>query len=419
MRNRIRLWGVIALIAVIGFTMTACGDDLDVDDNSTGNQTDNPIGSQTEEPQECDCIETLHPYSSPCACPAVGTSACNCTRAEPETLTVTFDADNGTAAAVLTVTEGDTLTRPENPTKSEYGFEYWYNTATNMAWDFNVPITANITLKAKWFYQSLYMEMVYVGGGAFEMGDDYSEDFEFPAHNVTLTGFYIGKYEVTQKEWETVMGWVDTSPSIGEGDNYPVYDIYWYDTLEFCNRLSILEGLSPAYIIKGKTNPDEWGAFYDDWETWEAWDNVSVVYGSNGYRLPTEAQWEYAAKGGPLANKPYYTYSGSNNANEVANISGSLMQVGSKNPNQLGLYDMSGNVFEWCWDWYDEEYYWDVQFDPMPNPSGPFSGSDRVMRGGSYRAAQYAPSVKRLSEEPDECHDTTGFRIARPTSAAQ
>jgi formylglycine-generating enzyme required for sulfatase activity len=323
--------------------------------------------------------------------------------------------DGVTAHTHQQVTEGGTVTKPVDPTRDDgYGFEYWFNTATNIEWNFNTAVTANITLKAKWSYQSLYVQMVYVGGGSFEMGDDDSDGDESPAHTVTLTGFYIGKYEITQKEWETVMDWVDASPSTGEGDNYPVYNIFWYDTLEFCNRLSILEGLSPAYSIRGTTDPDEWGAFYDDWETWEAWDNVYVVYGSNGYRLPTEAQWEYAAKGGPLASKPYYTYSGSNNANEVANIGGSLMEVGSKNPNQLGLYDMSGNVFEWCWDWYDEEYYWDIRFDPMPNPPGPFSGSDRVMRGGSYRAALYARSVKRLSEEPDEYHDSVGFRIARP-----
>jgi formylglycine-generating enzyme required for sulfatase activity len=254
--------------------------------------------------------------------------------------------------------------------------------------------------------------MVYVGGGTFEMGDDHGEGDETPAHNVTLTGFYIGKYEVTQKEWETVMGWVYASPSTGEGDNYPVYDICWYETLEFCNRLSILEGLSPAYSIRGTTDPDGWGDYNYNWD---AWDNVYVVYGSNGYRLPTEAQWEYAAKGGPLASKPYYTYSGSNNANEVANIGGSLMPVGSKNANQLGLYDMSGNVFEWCWDWYDDEHYSEAQFDPMPNPSGPFNGSDRVMRGGSYFAQlKFARSVKRLSHLPEEWETSVGFRIARP-----
>jgi len=408
MRNRIRLWeamrsiAVVALVAIIGFTMTACGDD---------NPNNSVDGSQTEELPECDCIDTVHPYSSPCACPAEGTSACNCTTAEPQILTVTFDADDGSAVTTIDVTEGGKAIKPPDPEKDEYGFEYWYNVATNLEWNFNTAVTANITLKAKWFHQSLYMEMVYVGGGTFEMGDDNGDD-EYPAHNVTLTGFYIGKYEITQKQWETVMGWVYAYPSTGEGDNYPVYDICWYETLEFCNRLSILEGLNPAYIIKGETNPDEWGDYYEDWEAWE---NVSVVYGSNGYRLPTEAQWEYAAKGGHLASKPYYTYSGSNNANEVANVGGSLMPVGSKNPNQLGLYDMSGNVFEWCWDWYDDEYYWEAYLTPMPNPSGPFSGEDlRVIRGGSYRASKYAPSIERLGWIIDEWEDSIGFRVARP-----
>ena len=178
-------------------------------------------------------------------------------------------------------------------------------------------------------------KMIYVEGGTFQMGSTNGGSSEQPIHTVTVSSFLIGKYEVTQKEWQEVMGY---NPSYSEGDNRPVEKVSWYDAVEFCNKLSEKEGLTPAYTING----------FD----------VSCNWSANGYRLPTEAEWEYAAKGGKKSKN--YKYSGSDNIDDVAwydaNSDGRSHDVGTKAPNELGIYDMSGNVWEMCWDSFDNSY---------------------------------------------------------------
>ncbi len=204
----------------------------------------------------------------------------------------------------------------------------------------------------------LNMEMIFVQGGLFVMGCTEEQDLdcyenEYYPHNVTLNHFYIGKFEVTQAQWRTVMGESSplSSPSFFRGcDNCPVESISWNEAREFLEKLS---------AMTGKT-----------------------------YRFPTEAEWEYAARGGvegTLNNSQTYKYAGSDNINDVAwyrNNSGSRPQpVGSKEPNGLGIYDMSGNVWEWCSDWYG------VYGICETNPQGPESGTDKVLRGGSWRSS--------------------------------
>ena len=194
---------------------------------------------------------------------------------------------------------------------------------------------------------------VLVEGGTFTMGS--TEAGETPQHQVTVSSFYMSKYEVTRKNWQEVMG----RRSNPTGDNLPVI-VSWYDAIEYCNKLSLKEGLTPCYRGSG--------------------DNIMCDWNANGYRLPTEAEWEYAAKGG---NKDFliYLYSGSNNPSTVAwyadNSNKEIKPVGTKQPNSLGIYDMSGNVAEWCWDWY-RNYFGFSQ----TNPRGPDSGYNRVVRGG-------------------------------------
>jgi formylglycine-generating enzyme required for sulfatase activity len=232
---------------------------------------------------------------------------------------------------------------------------------------------------------------VRVEGGTFRMGSaNGGDDDERPVHTVTLTSFYMGKYEVTQKEWVEIMG---ANPSHFKGDTLPVEQVSWHDAIEYCNKRSLREGLTPAYRGSG--------------------DSVTCDLSASGYRLPTEAEWEYAAKGG--ANGAYltYEYAGSNSVDGVGWYNGNSSRrthpAGQKQPNDLGLYDMSGNVWEWCWDWYGN-YPGGSQTDPV----GPASGSRRVLRGGSWEnSAPLLRSAHRGGDTPKNRYGIYGFRLVR------
>jgi formylglycine-generating enzyme required for sulfatase activity len=233
---------------------------------------------------------------------------------------------------------------------------------------------------------------VAVQGGTFQMGSTTGQSDEQPVHEVTVSNFYMSKYEVTQAEWEAVMG-SENNPSITKGDNLPVDSVYWLDVVEYCNALSAKEDLTPAYTIIGTT--------------------VTLNSGTNGYRLPTEAEWEYAARGG--VNHNTYKYSGSDMLGEVAwydgNSDGKTHPVGKKKANSLGLHDMTGNVPEWCWDWYDNYSAGD-----QTDPTGASSGTYRVVRGGSWsdKAPGYLPCTCRNVNEYDATYLDLGFRLVRP-----
>ncbi|MDR1837000.1 MAG: formylglycine-generating enzyme family protein [Treponema sp.] len=269
---------------------------------------------------------------------------------------------------------------------------------------------------AGFIFTPKFVEMVWVPRGSFQMGDTDGEGFEreLPVHNVTLTGFYMSKTEVTQGQWYTVMG-IDFNADFGRGNNYPMYYVSWYDALVFCNKLSMAEELTPAYRINNSTDPAMWGSVptsnYDS-----TWDAVTIDSGSNGYRLPTEAQWEYAAKGGN-GSPGNYLYSGSENVDDVAWYSGNnsphgTKPVGSKQPNGLDLYDMSGNVYEWCWDWYGS-YSSTAQTDP----TGASSGTDRVVRGGYWdHVDRGVRPASRGTGKPFTKSELVGFRLVRAPS---
>ena len=218
--------------------------------------------------------------------------------------------------------------------------------------------------------------MVYVSGGTFTMGATSEQgsdayDREKPAHSVTLSGYYIGKYEVTQELWKAVMG---SNPSYYKGDNLPVEQVSWNDVQEFLRKLNAMTG--------------------------------------KRYRLPTEAEWEFAARGGNSSRG--YKYSGGNSIGSVAwckdNSGSRTHAVGTKSPNELGIYDMSGNVLEWCQDWYNSSYYGS---SPRTNPQGPNSGSFRVYRGGSWNGGAGSCRVSnRTFITPGNRYGDLGFRLA-------
>ncbi|RUS43315.1 SUMF1/EgtB/PvdO family nonheme iron enzyme [Cohnella sp. AR92] len=248
--------------------------------------------------------------------------------------------------------------------------------------------------------------LVFVEGGPFT-----NKTSNFFGKSVTLSNFYIGKYEVTQKEWLDVMG---NNPSVIKGGNQPVEMVSWYDAIEYCNERSLKEGLEPYYDVnRNKTDPNNKSD--NDNLKW----TVTIREGANGYRLPTEAEWEYAASGGTLSKN--YPYSGSDDANEVAwywrnsgdqflsgdwswpaieNNRGGTKAVGTKSPNELGLYDMSGNVREWCWDWYKD----------ADSESGIF----RVVKGGGWIGDVSNDEVSfRGKFEANGYGPDQGFRVVR------
>ena len=254
------------------------------------------------------------------------------------------------------------------------------------------------------------IEMVYVESGTFIMGCTSEQENacgkeEQPAHQVTLTkDFYIGKYEVTQAQWQAVMGY---NPSVFDGAALPVEKVNWYDAIEFCNKLSELAGLKPAYSIdKMREDSNNNNHYFDD----KKW-SITVIPDANGYRLPTDAEWEYAARGGKKSDG--YKYSGSNTVDEVAwyedYMYGMTQPVGKKKANELGIHDMSGNVGEWVFDW-----YMDYSGNSQVDPKGSVMGSERVYRNGGWDAdAVYARVSFRGGEFPIYKDASLGFRLAR------
>ncbi len=240
--------------------------------------------------------------------------------------------------------------------------------------------------------------MVLVEGGNFRMGSEQGQDDARPVHTVTLSSFYICRYQVTQAEWLRLMV---KNPSDTKGDDLPVNSVSWFDAVEFCNRLSVQAGLRPCYPILSKS-----GAYQPPTD-------FEVDWSANGYRLPTEAEWEYAARGGRFGRG--FQFSGSDDLDSVAwhrgNSGAETHPVGSKQANELGLFDMSGNVSEWCWDWNEDDYY---AQSPVCDPLGPDKGFFRVLRGGS--CLDNADDCRVADRDSDDPFDRTfwnGFRLCR------
>lgn len=246
-------------------------------------------------------------------------------------------------------------------------------------------------------FRTVPFSMITIPAGTFVMGDPYGEGRvnEHPTHSVTLSSFSISSMEVSQRMYQMFTG---TNPSTFPGTLYPVHMVSWYDAIDYCNKLSIAEGLPPCYSINGNTAPGSWIG------------GTIVMSKTGGYRLPTEAEWEYAASAG--GNK----YSGTISSTEAINYvwfytepQSCIHQVGIKLPNSYGLYDMCGNITEWCWDWYS-----DYTADAQTNPTGAATGTLRIAKGGAwYSAIELCRIYYRYSYAPGTKDKYVGFRVAR------
>ena len=348
---------------------------------------------------------------------------------EPITHRVTFDRQGGSGGSTaVTVSLGSPMPQAAAPTRSGYVFggyysgiggsgTQYYTASMESARSWDIP--SDVELVAFWAdaVSPHVGAMRYVPGGTFQRDGTAS-------NTTTVSPFRMSVYPITQAQYVAVTGTANPSnfSSGVDAPNRPVETVSWYDALVFCNMLSIAEGRTPVYTIAGSTNPADWGAVPAASDA--TWNAAIMNLAADGYRLPTEAEWMWAAMGATSGHdypgsgvyttgylKAFAGSTGSNSIDDYAwygpNSGGTTHPVGAKLPNELGLYDMSGNVWEWTWDRLAS-----YPAGSLSDPRGPASGASRVLRGGSWaNNAPFCTVAYRFSLSPPLRGSSLGFRV--------